>query len=83
MRFSKNSDTARGDCIIVAVPASAADTGMQPQEQPTRTLVYSGFDFNSQSAYTGFLGGKLCTMGDLETSGFRFSLFGRGRILSL
>ena len=62
--------------IVFALPATAADTGTGPQEQPTRTLVYSGFDFNSQSAYTGYLGGNFAPLGDLQTSGFRFSLFG-------
>ena len=62
--------------IVFALPATAADTGTQPQEQPTRALVYSGFDFNSQSAYTGYIGGNFAPWGDLETSGFRFSLFG-------
>src|SRR5258708_29371309 len=62
--------------IVFALPATAADTGTQPQEQPTRELVYSGFDFNSESAYTGYLGGNFAPWGDLETSGFRFSLFG-------
>jgi hypothetical protein len=76
MRFSKIRILLGAICIIFALPAGAADTGMQPQEHPTRTLVYSGFDFNSQSAYTGFLGGNFAPWGDLETSGFRFSLFG-------
>src|SRR5882757_890271 len=59
--------------IVFALPATAADTGTQPQEQPTRALVYSGFDFNSQSAYTGYIGGNFAPWGDLETSVFRFS----------
>lgn len=63
-------------CIVFALPASAADTGVPPQEQSTRALVYSGFDFNSQSAYTGYIGGNFAPWGNLETSGFRFSLFG-------
>jgi Cellulose biosynthesis protein BcsS len=62
--------------IIYSVPAIGKDLDETPDEPPGRALVFTGFDFTSQRSYTGYLGGNFAPWGDLETSGFRFSLFG-------
>jgi cellulose biosynthesis protein BcsS len=59
-----------------AVPAAAADSAKEmAAPPPEQALVYTGFDFNSQGSYTGFVGGNFAPGGDLETSGARFSVF--------
>src|SRR5260221_4936294 len=61
-------------CFMCIHSASAAEKSAAEQP-PDFALVFSGFDFNSQGSYTGFMGGNFAPGGNLETSGVRFSVF--------
>src|SRR6266576_2623424 len=66
-------------CFMCTYSVSAAENSAAEQP-PDFALVFSGFDFNSQGSYTGFMGGNFAPGGNLETSGVRFSVFSAGGV---
>jgi len=61
---------------LFSIPAMGKDLEEMPDDPPEKALVFTGVDFTSQRSYTGYLGGNFAPWGDLDTSGFRLSLFG-------
>ena len=70
---------------LAEIPANAADVPVRPanpnqavdnQTSGDHVLVYSGFDAATIKSYTGYVGATFAPYANLDTSGFRFSVFG-------